>query len=699
MLENEPEFLAIFRDEANELLDAMVAQLLACERGVADERTAIDLLFRHAHTLKGSAGILGLDDIRELAHAVEDVLEEPRRTGAFPAEITEPLLRAIDVLRSHVEGKPEGKDDLLEELADRRSALVNRDPLPPAPSPANGLAAATDVPSAATGDPRDDQPFGSGPAGGDPAAAAAATADTAAPGPAPLPAEPRRTIRVPADKLDRLLDLVGETVTHRRRLEHALDLEARHDERVADELDVGDRLLDELKDAAIGMRTLPLASITGPFPRAVRDIALAAGKEVELVIIGADTELDRVILESLSEMLVHLLRNAVAHGIETPLDRERAGKPPIGLIELRAEQRGRLVEVVIADDGRGVPREAVLRAEREGSLAEVLSRAGFSTARGVSDLAGRGVGLDAVKAQVEGFGGTLEVRSNPGRGTEVVLLLPLALALLEVLLVERAGQVYGLPLSAVAEVVGVGETLSLEGRPMINLRGHSLALNDIAAVVGAPSAHALPARPPAVIVAAAGRRVALLCDRLLGEEEVVVRSLGALLARLRGYLGAAILGDGRIALLLDPGALARVQQRPDSRAVPVADAVAPVAPKVLVVEDSFTVRELQRSILEAAGYRVETAHDGRHALERLAADPEIELVVTDLEMPEMDGLTLTRTIRDDPARSELPVVIVTSRSSDEDRAAGLAAGADAYMTKPSFDQQALLTTVLRLVGR
>lgn len=665
MFDNEPEFLAIFRDEANELLDAMVAVLLACERGVADERESIDLLFRHAHTLKGSAGILGLDDIRELASAVEDVLEEPRQSGVFPPEIVDPLLRAADVLRSYVEGNPEGKDDLLDELSHRRSALVRREPSGGQPPAADPEPDAADAPPA--------EP--------------------------PLPAEPRRTIRVPADKLDRLLDLVGETVTHRRRLEYALDPEARHDERVADELDVGDRLLDELKDAAIGMRTLPLASITGPFPRAVRDMAVAAGKEAELTIVGADTELDRVILESLSEMLVHMLRNALAHGIETPAERERAGKPRIGRVELRAEQRGRLVEVVIADDGRGVPREVLARAEREGSLAEVLSRAGFSTAATVSDLAGRGVGLDAVKAQVEGFGGTLEVRSVPGRGTEVVLLLPLALALLEVLFVERGGHVYGLPLSAVAEVVAVTETLSLEGKPMFDLRGHSLALNDLGAMLGAPTTRPLPARPPAVIISAAGRRVALLCDRLIGEEEVVVRSLGALLARLRGYLGAAILGDGRIALLLDPGTLVRAPLRLRASAATEAPAAPQRPPKVLVVEDSFTVRELQRSILESAGYRVETAHDGRQALERLALDREIELVVTDVEMPEMDGLSLTRAIRSDPSRASMPVVIVTSRSSDEDRAAGLSAGADAYMTKPSFDQQALLSTVGRLVGR
>lgn len=330
----------------------------------------------------------------------------------------------------------------------------------------------------------------------------------------------------------------------------------------------------------------------------------------------------------------------------------------------------------------------------------MLSRAGFSTAGTVSDLAGRGVGLDAVKAQVEGFGGSLEVRSVSGRGTEVALLLPLALALLEVLLVERGDHVYGIPLSAVAEVVAVTETLTLEGRAVLDLRGHSLPLNDLSVVLGAPAPSPLGTRPPAVVVSAAGRRLVLVCDQLLGEEEVVVRGLGPLLARLRGYLGAAILGDGRIALLLDPGVIARAQHRAPVPVLPAAEPPAPTRPlKVLVVEDSFTVRELQRSILEAAGYHVEVAHDGRQALDRLHRDREIGCVVTDLEMPELDGLSLTRAIREDPLLATLPVVIVTSRNSDDDRAAGLAAGADAYMTKPSFDQQALLSTVGRLVGR
>jgi two-component system chemotaxis sensor kinase CheA len=319
----------------------------------------------------------------------------------------------------------------------------------------------------------------------------------------------------------------------------------------------------------------------------------------------------------------------------------------------------------------------------------------------VTELSGRGVGLDAVKRHVEAFGGSMEVRSEPGAGTEVVLQLPLALALLEVLLFERGGNVFGLPLPTVEEAVSIGETFSLQGRPSIELRGLQLPLYDVAALVGA-EAPQLPARAPALVVSAGGRRIAATCDVLLGEEEVVVKPLGPLF-RVEGYLGAAILGDGRIALLLDATTLSRGHRRLAQSSSPAqngdhAPDRAPM-PKVLVVEDSFTVRELQKGILEAAGYRVAAAANGREALELLGQEADVALVVSDIEMPEMDGLELTRQIRSEPAYGALPVVIVTALGSEDDQRRGIEAGADAYMVKRSFDQHAMLETVERLVGR
>jgi two-component system, chemotaxis family, sensor kinase CheA len=653
MTDSGPEFLEIFRDEATERLDHIVDTLLALEAGRA-EPDAVDALFRDAHTIKGAAGMLGLDEIQVLAHAVEDVLDSARKAGDFPAELIEPLLRAADSLRQHVDGTGPADGDLLDELAASRAQFARA-----------------------------------------PAARSAPLHE------ATRPDVERRSIRVPAEKLDRLLDLVGETVLHRRRLEHALgDERLQEVESLSDELDVGERLLGDLQETAIEMRTLPLASITGAFPRAVRDIAASRGTEVELVVAGAETELDRVILEGISEPIVHILRNSVAHGIGTPEERERAGKPRQGRVELRAEQRGGMVAIVISDDGKGLPPEVIRRAREESeSVVDLLTAPGFSTAGEVSELSGRGVGLHVVKTVVESFGGSMEVESEPGRGTRMTLLLPLTLALLDVLLVERGGQVLGVPLPAVEEVVTVDQTLSLAGRPSLELRGESIPLFDLADLVSAevpdPPRHA-----PAMIVSASGRRIAVMCDLLIGEQEVVVKSLGPLLGSVSGYLGAAILGDGRIALLLDPAALVRGPRasEPKGTASVEPGPAASIEPKVLIVEDSFTVRELQRSILEAAGYRVVTARDGREALERIEEDEEIGLVVTDIEMPEVDGLELVRAIRADERRAGLPVIIVTTRGEEEDRRAGLAAGADAYMAKRSFDQQALLDTIGQLVG-
>jgi two-component system chemotaxis sensor kinase CheA len=506
-------------------------------------------------------------------------------------------------------------------------------------------------------------------------------------------------MRVEAERVDRLLDAVGESVVHHRRLGHALHASAGPngpDLETEDLMSRGDRLLVDLQDAVIKLRTLPFSSITGSLPRAVRDLAAAQEKQVELHIEGAESQLDRVILEGTSEAIVHLLRNAIAHGIEPPDERERAGKPRAGRIELRAEQRGDRVAIEVRDDGRGVAGELLQAADGPAALGGMLARAGMSTAASVTSLSGRGVGLDAVKNHVESVGGRLEIDSQPGRGTTVSLLLPMNLALLEVLMLERGQSVFGVPISGVAEAIQVTEVMSLMGRPVVRLGGEAVPLIDLVMVLGG-SAPALPARFPAIILARDGRRVALSCDRILGEDAVVVKPLGRVLANTPGYLGGAVMGDGRVALVLDP--LQLLSTDTDARPAP-AHSGAPTEPStVLVVDDQFTVRELQRSILEASGYRVETARDGREAWERLSARSGIDLVVTDLEMPEMGGLELTTAIRNNAQISSLPIVIVTSRNGDEDERRGLDAGADAYIVKERFDQRTLLDTVEQLIGR
>jgi two-component system, chemotaxis family, sensor kinase CheA len=671
MSEPDAELVEAFHEEVTRRLDEMEAALLAIESGNQGPGL-IDSLFRNVHTIKGTAGMFGLEDVTAVAHSVEDILAIVRERGTFPPNLLDPLLHATGVVRVRVNGGGVPVDALLTELTAALASLTGagsaEEAIPIVVSPR--------IPVEPVGEPVPAEPA---PAGGI--------------GSGPIPEQ--RSVRVAPAKIDHLLDVIGEAIQDGRRLAHALGAEADLPEGLVDALGASARTLGELKDTAIKMRTLPLAAIAGPLPRAIRDMARVTGKEVEFTVSGGDTELDRVILESLAEPLTHLLRNAVAHGIEPPGDRAQAGKPVRGRVELRAMPRGALVEIIIADDGRGISQDVADRAQREGSLTDVLAQAGYSTAEEVTELAGRGVGLDAVKNYALSLGGAFEIRSQPGQGMEVILLLPLALALLDVLLFERGGAVFGVPLAAVEEVVGVSQTATIQGHMSLNVRGRPLPVADVAVLLGA-QAPPLSSRPHALVLSVPGRRVGVVCDALLGEEEVVVKPLGPLLAGVGGYLGAAILGDGRVALLVEPSALAR--GRPDRVVRPAATRPAEV-PRILVVEDSFTVRELQRSILEAAGYQVVTARDGAEALRVFGRDPLIKLVITDLEMPELDGLELTRAIRADPARSSLPVVIVTSHGSEEDQRRGIEAGADAYMAKRTFDQQAMLATVERLVGR
>jgi two-component system, chemotaxis family, sensor kinase CheA len=666
--------IQIFREEAAEHLDGMVECLLAVEGGQASS-DGTDALFRHAHSIKGNAGMVGLEEASSIANAIEDVLARARADGALSPLLTDPLLHATDALRRAVAGEDGVAVAAVQALA--------------ASTPETGLAAEHCQPERPPVEPR---AVAQEHQAAEPSERAAVT---------PKDAASSRSIRVAANTVDRMLDTVSETVLHHRRLEHMLDSAPRGAAGgIEQEVERGERLIDELQETVLELRMVPLSSITSSLPRAVRDLAAAEGKEIDLKITGAETQLDRVLLDGMSEAINHLLRNALAHGIELPDVRERTGKSRRGAIEMHAEPRGGQIVIEIRDDGGGVTAAAIAEGARRGSLVDVLTEAGFSTADAVSEIAGRGVGLDAVKRQVESVGGSLAIDTEPGIGTSTTLLLPVTLALLRVLIVKRGALRFGLPLASVTEVVAVEQVMMLGGRPSILVAEKSLALSDLASVLGTYTSE-LPEISRALVVDATNGRVAVGCEEVIGEQELVVKPLGSLLAGVSGYLGAAILSDGEVVLILDPAHLIR-QAPHTSTAIRVGAGAAALkarqAPKVLVVDDQFTVRELQRSILRASGYRVEVACDGREALDALDTKDAFDLVVTDLQMPEMDGLELLAAIRTHPDRSSLPVVIVTSRGSEEDRKRGAQAGADAYIVKDEFDQQALLETVERLVG-
>jgi chemotaxis protein histidine kinase CheA len=667
--------LSIFRGEATERLDRMVQTLLAVEAGEGDAE-AIRELFRHAHSLKGTAGMVGLGDIGTVAAAVEDVLSEARTSGELEPALAGPLLAVTDAIRSAMDGRTIDAPTIVAPL--RGSEALAQAPAPePEPARANGG-------------------NGGAPPADGPAPVSTAPV-TRRPDAAPVAGV--RTLRVAADRVDELLDVAGQALMGLRQWEHAVGEHA--DEFTRDALEQGETLMLGLQHAVLDLRTLPLASIVGRFPRAVRDIAAVEGKEVTLDLVGVDAQLDRAILDSLPDLIVHVLRNAVSHGIEMPDEREAAGKPRAGRIVLRAETRGSEVTLTIADDGRGVSADLLGRAGSALELAELLSTPGLSTAPAVGALSGRGVGLDAVRRDVEALGGGMLVTSEPGAGTEFLLRLPATLAVLGLLLVQRGGQVFGLGLANLEEVVDSGQIVALGDQAAVDVRGEALPLVDLADVLGMTGVR--PASGPVVVVSALHRRVGVRVDALRGEREGVVKPLGPVLSRVAGYVGATFLDDGSIALIVDGRHIVR---RLSAVSAPVLDAATeapPVeveaSPKVLVVDDQFTVRELQRSILTGAGYTVLTARDGREALEQLAHEPDVRLVLTDVEMPVMDGFSLVLTLRDDARWATLPVVVVSSRGSDEDRRRGADAGADAYIDKGEFDQRTLLALVERLVVR
>jgi two-component system chemotaxis sensor kinase CheA len=470
------------------------------------------------------------------------------------------------------------------------------------------------------------------------------------------------------------------------------------------------------------VRMLPFAEACQGLERVVRDAAQAEGKRAALAVEGGDVELDRSVLEGLKDPLTHLVRNAVGHGVEPPEARRAAGKPEAGRVAVTAALRGGQVEVVVADDGAGLDLDALHDALRgrgmvepadDRDLVDAIFLPGFSTAARVTNLSGRGVGLDVVKSRVEALHGTVAVASEPGRGTRFTLAVPLTLTTLRALLLTAGGQPFVLASAHVEKLVRVdpSEVRTVGGRAVLAQGGAPIPVAPLADLLGLPDD--APARPagggpgkrPGAVVVAGDRRVAVLVDELLAEQEVTVKSLGDRVRRVRSVSGATLLPDGRVALVLNPSALTRaVPSRAaaatgasPARGSQTARRSAPAARKrLLVVDDSVTTRTLEKGILESAGYEVLTAVDGEdgwRVLERQGAD----LLITDVEMPRMDGFALTEAVRRTPRFESLPVVLFTSRASESDRARGIEVGADAYIVKSAFDQNDLLETIAQLL--
>jgi len=479
---------------------------------------------------------------------------------------------------------------------------------------------------------------------------------------------------------------------------------------------------DAISQQVMAIRLLPAGTMLAPFERLVRDLSRQIGKEARLELVGAETELDRRILDELRDPLMHMVRNSLDHGLEPAAERVQAGKPAQGHVKMTASQRGDRVQITIEDDGRGLDLEAIrataiqrnlLTAERAETLdntglIDLIFHPGFSTRSAVSEISGRGVGMDVVRDHVSRLGGTINVHSVAGTGTRFVISVPLTLATTRVLLVEDAGQIYAIPSSSVERSgrVRARELHHLEGRLAVEVDGEVVPVVELSGVLQLPRHAGLTADEwrPFFVLRGDDRPVALMTDRLIDETELVVKGLGAPLKRVRHVSGAAVLGTGAVVVILNPADLVKSSlgglDAAPRLAAPIAggaEANAEVPRKrVLVVDDSVMTRTLERTILESAGYTVVVATDGQHALE-LLGENAVDAVVSDVEMPRMTGLELTAALRKDERWRHLPVVLVTSLDSPEHVERGAAAGADGYIVKGRFDQNDLLHAVARLV--
>jgi two-component system chemotaxis sensor kinase CheA len=510
-------------------------------------------------------------------------------------------------------------------------------------------------------------------------------------------------------KTQRMWQLTAETL---ERIENEL---SKLTAAVSDDVRGLERAAAPLEAEVHNARLLAFGESCEGLQRVVRDLGKAAGKDTMMIIEGAAIELDRAIIEGARSALMHLVRNALDHGIETPAERVANGKPPRSKLSVRAALRGDRVEISVSDDGRGIDLDALrAQAQRRGidppedqrELIALIFRPGFSTAKMVTDVSGRGVGLDVVCTQVESLRGELEVEFERGQGTTFRLRLPLTAGSLRGLLVQAADQLFALPNSYVQSLMRVGpdSIAKSEGREMlltVNGPVPLCSLRDVLGLAGAEPRElaAADAKLMVVVLAADGRSVGLSVDRWHTEQDLVLKPFGRRVRRLRHVSAAAVLPTGQVSLVLKPHEVVRTAYalRP-RRSLSPALSPAEVSKKkrVLLADDSVTTRTLEKSILESAGYEVITAPDGEQAF-KLLQERGADIVVSDVEMPRLDGFGLAEAIRKSARFRDLPVVLLTALSSEEDRARGLAAGASAYLVKTAFDQDNLLKTLRQLM--
>ncbi len=748
-------FAVQFAGEAREHVAGLNEGLLKLERDPADGET-LNLVFRVAHTIKGSSRVVGLTPIAHVAHKIEDSLDALREKRIQPSkDLFNLLFKAIDLLSEMLDRVQAGQEidvnggKICEELdlAAQGGAA--------APSPAQPRRSGTAQPSsrqvpssAPEKQPGKVETPASPP---DPAARSEKTGAAEA-------GSREETVRIPIARLDQTIKLMGEIVSNHNRMKQALpdlaklgELSARLNELaerltagrrfgkgelenevavIAKELDANSvRLNDNAKDAlsiqsllteefrekVLRMRMLPLSVVWDAFPRLVRDMSTSLGKEVDFIMEGGETELDKKIIEKIGDPLQHIVRNCFDHGIEPPEERIRTGKPMKGVIKLSARYEGGNALIEVADDGAGIPigkikeralarklfDEDTLNAMSASEIVNLIFRPGFSTSTIITDISGRGVGMDVARENiVEKLKGSIQIQTEEGRGTAFTIRLPVTLAIVRVLFAAVSDLKVSIATSSIDEIVKVsrGEIIDVVNKRAVRLREQIIPVLSLDKILELPEKESAEKTDVYILILSQGKeKLGAIVDTLISGEDIALATLRPHMQKNELAAGATLVGRDEVVVLLHAPKLFALAKT--AGAIDLAAKYREEEKKnlrILVVDDSLSTREIEKSILESYGYSVDLASDGVEGLEK-AMESKYDLVITDVEMPRMDGFSLTERLRGESGYKHTPIIIVTSRDKEEDKRRGIQVGANAYIVKGRFDQSNLIETVQNLV--
>ena len=758
--------LELFRLEVDNQAALLSDGLLALEQDAQDARQ-LESLMRAAHSVKGAARMVDVEAGVRLAHAMEDcfVLAQKGELVLQTAHI-DLLLKGVDQLVAV--SRQTADDGLLDRLCEQIRRIGEETAASPAPeTPEYDPATIDDTPCENPDAVEDAAPVTACDAGAVDSSPPASIPGRAGNPPAPAPAGGNDdAVRVSSESLNRLVGLAGEVQVESRWLHPFAEALVQIKHRQAELINLLDRLndnlyacggdeyskalatevqtkanrcrhllsdrlveLDEfdrrmhnlgnrLHGEVIASRMRPFADVTRGFPRMVRDLARQLGKQVDLVIEGLNTQVDRDILERIEAPLNHLLRNALDHGIETPEERRCAGKPETAVLKLSAVHSSGMLSVHVEDDGggidlarlrkrivdKGMVSQAMAADLSDAELLEFLFLPGFSTREQVTEISGRGVGLDVVHSTVQQMRGSVRAESTFGSGTRFLMQLPLTLSIIRALLVEIGGEPYAIPLARIDRTLKLDADRleSLEGRQYFTLGNQHIGLVFANQVLDCRAPAGYTQTLPVVVLGERLQRSALVVDRLIGERSLVVHTLDPRLGKIRDISAASVLENGRPCLIIDVddmlrsidiliagGRLNRIESRSDDRNVH--------GKRILVVDDSITVREVERNMLTARGYQVDVAVDGMDGWNAIRME-DYDLVISDIDMPRMNGFEFVQMIKQDERLRSTPVLIVSYKDREEDRQRGMEVGADYYLTKGSFHDETLIEAVVDLIG-